>query len=67
MSQNDSFGPVWVFDQARLDEALQAYESAALAAYPQQAARIRTTTLAMRDFLCSEQAANLRMRLGNQH
>jgi hypothetical protein len=66
MSHNDNLGPVWVFDQARLDQALQSYESEALAAYPGQTERIRTTVLAMRDFLNSEHAAILRMRLGAQ-
>lgn len=64
MSRNDSMGPVWVFDESRLEEALAAYQEAALAAYPNQAERIHTTLLAMRDFLHSPQAEPLRMRLG---
>lgn len=66
MSHNDNFGPVWVFDEGRLDQALQAYANEALAAYPEQTERIHTTLLAMRDFLHSEHAAILRMRLGAQ-
>lgn len=64
MSRNDPIGPVWVFDESRLEQALQAYQTEALAAYPRQAERIQTTLLAVRDFLHSEQAAELRMRLG---
>ena len=64
MSRNDSMGPVWVFDESRLEQALAAYQAEALAAYPRQEARILTTMAAMRDFLHSEQAVSLRMRLG---
>lgn len=64
MTQQENKGAVWVFDAARLDEALDAYEAEALAAYPRQQERIRTTVLAMRDFLYSEPAAPLRMKLG---
>lgn len=64
MTQKESKGAVWVFDAARLDAALEAYEAEALAAYPQQQERIRTTVLAMRDFLYSDPAAPLRMKLG---
>jgi len=64
MSASDHSGAVWVFDQERLEQALQSYQAEAMAAYPQQAERIRTTVLAMRDFLASEHAAALRMRLG---
>jgi len=64
MSRNDTIGPIWVFDESRLEQALMAYQAEALAAYPQQEARIMTTVAAMRDFLLSEQAAGLRMRLG---
>lgn len=67
MSRNDAMGPVWVFDPSRLEEALAAYQADALAAYPDQEERIRTTVVAMRDFLYSEQAAELRMRLGTSH
>lgn len=67
MSRNDATGPIWVFDETRLDEALQAYEAEARATYPNQEARIRTTVLAMRDFLHSVHAAGLRMRPGTEH
>lgn len=67
MARDDSMGPVWVFDAARLDEALAAYQAAALADYPDQEQRIRITVAAMRDFLHSPQAAGLRMRLGGGH
>jgi hypothetical protein len=53
---------VWVFDEGNLNEALAAYEAAALAAYPRQAERIRIAMLAIRDFLYSEQAERLVMK-----
>lgn len=65
MSRNTASGPVWVFDEPRLEQALSDYQDAAMTAYPQQEERIRTTVLAMRDFLHSSQAAGLRMRLGD--
>jgi hypothetical protein len=64
MSSNDTMGPIWVFDESRLEQALASYQAEALADYPHQQARIMTTVAAMRDFLHSEQAASLRMRLG---
>lgn len=67
MSSNHAMGPIWVFDESRLDDALDAYQAEALAAYPDQETRIRTTVLAMRDFLYSDHAAGLRMRLGIEH
>jgi hypothetical protein len=63
MPRSTEIGPIWVFDKARLDEALAAYEAEALAAYPHQAERIRTTVAAMRDFFDSEHARDLRMPL----
>ncbi len=54
-------GRIWVFDENRLEESLQAYEQAALAAYPHQEERIRITVAAMRDFLHSEYADPLIM------
>ncbi len=65
MPQNAAVGPIWVFDESRLEHALAAYQAAAMAAYPQQEARIRTTVMAMRDFLRSPQASDLRMSLGD--
>jgi hypothetical protein len=65
MSRTTEIGPIWVFDKVRLEEALAAYEAEALAAYPHQAARIRTTLLAMRDFFDSDHARTLRMPLGS--
>lgn len=64
MSGKETMGPVWVFDASRLQQALEAYQADALATYPAQEARIKTTVAAMRDFLHSEHAASLRMRLG---
>ena len=54
-------GRHWVFADNRLEESLQAYEQAALAAYPHQEERIRITVAAMRDFLHSEFADPLVM------
>jgi hypothetical protein len=54
-------GRIWVFDETRLEESLQAYQQAALEAYPNQEERIRITVAAMRDFLHSEYADPLVM------
>jgi hypothetical protein len=54
-------GRIWVFDESRLEESLEAYRQAALDAYPHQEERIRTTVAAMRDFLYSEFADPLVM------
>ena len=54
-------GRIWVFDENRLEESLQTYEQAALAAYPHQEERIRITVAAMRDFLHSDFADPLVM------
>lgn len=56
-----SRGRIWVFDESKLDEALERYEAAALEAYPRQEERIRLTVVAMRDFLYSEHADKLTM------
>lgn len=61
MTTNKTLGRVWVFDEASLQRAMDAYEAEALAAYPQQTERIRTTMLAMRDFLHSEYADTLKL------
>ena len=52
---------IWIFDEGRFAEALAAYQAEALAAYPEQAERIRLTVLAMQDFLHSPQAQSLVM------
>ena len=54
-------GRIWVFDENRLEESLQAYQAAAIDAYPNQEERIRITVEAMRDFLHSEHAEPLVM------
>lgn len=56
MSTNKTLGRIWVFDEASLQRAMDAYEADAMAAYPHQAERIKTTMLALRDFLHSEHA-----------
>lgn len=54
-------GPIWVFDEATLEKALEGYQREALAAYPHQRERILTTVAALRDLLHSPHAAALRM------
>ena len=54
-----TIGRIWVFDEAKLDDALVRYEAAALEAYPHQQELIRITVAAMRDFLYSEHADKL--------
>ena len=53
---------IWVFDENRLNEALDEYEQASIDAYPQQEERIHITINAMRDFLYSDYADKLTMR-----
>ena len=65
MSQGQTLGRIWVFDEDNLEQAIESYQTEALAAYPQQEERIRTTLLAVRDFLHSEHAARLVM--GGNH
>ncbi|MEN8176711.1 MAG: hypothetical protein ABFS23_13175 [Pseudomonadota bacterium] len=57
---------IWVFDEAKLEEALARYQEEALAAYPGQEERIRVTLVAVRDFLHSEHAEKLVMKV-SQH
>lgn len=52
-------GRIWVFDEGKLEDALEQYEQAAIEAYPGQRERIRLTVAAMRDFLHSEHADKL--------
>ena len=56
---------IWVFDESKLDEAIEAYRQAAVQAYPQQEEKIKLTVLAIKDFLDSEQAGKLRMNIKN--
>ena len=51
---------IWVFDESKLDQAIEAYRAAAIQAYPHQEEKINLTVLAFKDFLDSEQAAKLR-------
>ena len=62
MPASRDFGPIWVFDEATLEKALDSYQREALAAYPHQRERILTTVLALRDLLNSPHADVLRMR-----
>ena len=54
-------GRIWVFDENRLEEALNAYQQDAISSYPDQEERIRITIAAMRDFLHSNYADPLTM------
>lgn len=56
---------IWVFDEQRLETALRGYEKEALAAYPEQEERIRVAVMAIRDFLNSNQARTLVMKLSD--
>lgn len=64
MVQGTSLGRVWVFDEAAMETALQAYVAEALAAYPHQEERILTVAAAMRDFLHSQHADALTLDKG---
>jgi hypothetical protein len=61
--QEERLGRIWVFDEDSLTEALSAYEEEALAAYPAQAERIRVAIAAIEDFLYSEHADRLIMKV----
>ena len=56
-------GKIWVFDESKLDEAIEKYRDASLAAYPDQREKIEVTLLAIRDFLDSEYAEKLTMNV----
>ena len=56
-------GKIWVFDESKLDEAIEKYRDASLAAYPNQQEKIDITVLAIRDFLDSEYAEKLTMNV----
>jgi hypothetical protein len=64
MSDGERSDRIWVFDESKLEGALQAYEAEALANYPHQSERIRTMVATVRDFLYSEHARKLIMRVG---
>ncbi len=66
MPDIDRSDQIWVFDESKLNEALAAYQAEALAAYPQQSERIRTTLAAVRDFLHSEHARKLSMQVSKR-
>ncbi len=59
MTQATQIGRVWVFDEGSLEQALEAYKTEALEAYPHQEERIGTTVAAIRDFLHSSHADRL--------
>lgn len=56
-------GKIWVFDENKLDHAIEQYRQSALEAYPKQQERIDITVLAIRDFLHSEFADKLTMNV----
>ena len=66
MTQATQVGRVWVFDEGSLEQALEAYEGEALAAYPHQEARIGTAVAAIRDFLHSRHADRLTLNKGDK-
>jgi hypothetical protein len=66
MSDVDQPDRIWVFDESKLNEALQAYQAEALAAYPHQSERIRMTLAAVRDFLHSKHAQKLVMNVSKR-
>lgn len=58
---------VFVFTGAALEAALEQWVDAQIAAYPHQEERIRTTALAMRDFLMSDAARAHKMSMSPGH
>ena len=60
---SSELGKIWVFDESKLDEALESYRQASIEAYPAQQERIEITLLAIRDFLDSEYADKLKMNV----
>ncbi len=66
MSDNKTLGRIWVFDETSLQRAIDAYQAEALAAYPEQEARIRTAMLAVKDFLHSSHADALMLGGGKE-
>ena len=64
MTHTTRVGRVWVFDEGSLEQALAAYQTEALTAYPHQAERIGTAVAAIRDFLHSSHADPLTLGKG---
>lgn len=64
-SVTDNSQRIWVFDESKLDQAIETYRSAAIKAYPHQEEKINLTVLAFKDFLDSDEAAKLRMNIKN--
>lgn len=58
---------IWVFDEAKLEQALATYRDEAVAAYPDREELIDTVMLAMRDFLHSEHAKKLKFDHSNNN
>lgn len=54
---------IWVFDESKLDQAIDNYRQAALSAFPNQQERINITMMAVKDFLNSEHAKKLTMNV----
>ena len=57
---------VFVFTSETLEQALEDWVAAQIAAYPHQEERIRITALAMRDFFASPQIEQHKMTLGGK-
>jgi len=62
-------GKIWVFDESKLEEALERYQQDSVEAYPKQEEKIKITMLAIRDFLNSDYAEKLTMnvKLSDKH
>ena len=56
-------GKIWVFDESKLDEAIEKYRQASVDAYPHQEEKINITVMAIRDFMHSEYADKLTMNV----
>ena len=56
-------GKIWVFDESKLEEAIEKYRQASIEAYPHQEEKINVTIMAVRDFMHSEYAEKLTMNV----
>lgn len=56
-------GKIWVFDESKLEEAIEKYRQASFEAYPHQEEKINVTIMAVRDFMHSEYAEKLTMNV----
>jgi hypothetical protein len=66
VTMTDFTGKVFVFSGETLEAALTEWEEEQIAVYPHKEELIRTVTLAMRDFMDSEQVGRHKMALKGQ-